>query len=98
MATSNDTTQLVNHVTLDVGSLGSRLSWADTTLVRQTCEFYFEGQEGRIKQASGNIFKYLVVVQNRGNIWDRFQLYMDPSNPEYDNCSNPLTYGYKDST
>ena len=34
-------------------------------------------------------FSYLVVVQNLGNVYDKYSLYTDINNNEYASCTNP---------
>jgi len=89
MQTNNSVTAITNNIILENGTSGSALTDSYTTDVTQTCDFYFGAAIGSIKMSTSATFKYLIVVQNLGNVWDRFYLYTDPDNPEYADCVNP---------
>jgi len=89
MDKSNDTTQIKNRVSLNHGTTGALLTDSYTTVVNQICDFSFAGLEGKIKMSTNSTFYYLVVVQNTGNVWDKYTLYVDPDNPEFADCTNP---------
>jgi uncharacterized repeat protein (TIGR01451 family)/gliding motility-associated-like protein len=91
MQNSNEITHIENNVSLDHGtaSPGAILTASITTSVNQICSFTFPGLIGQIKMSTGATFAYLVVIQNTGNVYDRYALYTDPDNPEYASCTNP---------
>ncbi len=89
MLNSNIVTSITNNASLEYGTSGITLSDSYTTDITQSCDFYFEPIIGQIKMATNATFKYLVMIQNLGNVWDRYSLYVDPDNPEYKNCTNP---------
>ena len=89
MLNSNVVTAITNNTSLEYGTSGATLSATYSTDVAQQCDFYFEPIIGQIKMATNSTFKYLVVIQNLGNVWDRYSLYVNPDNPEYKSCINP---------
>ncbi len=47
------------------------------------------GATSSVKSVGGTFKYYLVVIQNLGNIKDRFKIHVDPTNAEYNSCDNP---------
>ncbi len=91
MQNSNVITSILNGMSLSYGTSapGKILTDSQTTDVNQTCAFSFAGIDGQIKMSTSATFSYLVVVQNLGNVYDRYSLYTDINNNEYASCTNP---------
>lgn len=89
MENSNVVTAITNSVQLANGTSGSPLSDSYSTNVNQISDFYIVNATGSIKMSTGATMRYLVVVQNLGNVWDRFSVATDPLNAEYADCVNP---------
>ncbi len=91
MENSNVTTTITNNIQLENGTTGGPLLDSYATSVNQVCDFFVINATGSIKMSTGATMRYLVVVQNLGNVWDRFSIYTDPLNAEYADCENPPT-------
>jgi uncharacterized repeat protein (TIGR01451 family)/gliding motility-associated-like protein len=89
MENSNVLSSITNSIHLEHGTSGSTLSDSYSTDVYQLCDFYLGTLTGQIKMSTNATMKYLVVIQNFGNVWDKFSLDVDPDNPEHASCENP---------
>jgi uncharacterized repeat protein (TIGR01451 family)/gliding motility-associated-like protein len=91
MVNSNVPNTITNNLQLENGTSGGPIVDSYTTDVFQTVDFFLLNATGVIKMSTGATTRYLVILQNLGNVWDRYDIYTDPLNAEFDACVNPPT-------